>query len=333
MKELPFKMPFISYEPLTNHIIGIIASDFERFQSALYNNFIDIVTTSTANYYGLKDFLNYHMFDVNRIPRDIIHGLDKHKIIDLIKKWIDEEQYIVVNFNTFYVSNYSTYKKRYFNHYAMIYGYDTQEEVFLCADFFDFDYYSVQKCSMNEVIDAIIHNENPRKRGYGSDFLLLRIEEIAAPKLYVNKIITSLQTLLAENNLRYNRIYGLNIFDNICSIIENGDLEDIRHEFKRKVHFLVAHMEIMILRVQYFYKISGNEKFNEVLADINVLKKQMEQCRNYVLKIVLTDQWIFPVQTRGIYVEKLKEVRKNYTSSIQVLINLLLDIDLDKFIA
>lgn len=326
-KELPFKKTSMSYEPCTNHIWGIIASDYERFQGALHNNFIEIVTTSAANFCGVRNWLNYHMFDVNKVPREMILEKDKEQIKETIKTWIDREQYVLIYFNTFYISQYPSYQKYDFNHHAMIYGYDTQEEVFLCADFFDFTYYTVQRCSMNEVVDAIIHNENPLRKVYESDFVLLRISETTVPKVFTNQIIASLYALIAPNNPNYKRAYGLNLIDNICLAIENGDLEDIRHEFKRKAHFLVAHMEVMLLRMEYFAQKSGSEEFQELLRSMSELKKQAEQYRNYVLKLIIRDQWIFPEEKREQYINRLREIKEKYTFCIQTFINLLLEMN------
>ena len=50
---LPFGRPILSYEPAVSHLTGIMAIDFERFQYAFYNNFIDIALENAVDFYEL----------------------------------------------------------------------------------------------------------------------------------------------------------------------------------------------------------------------------------------------------------------------------------------
>ena len=134
-KQLPLAQPLISYEPVVSDLTGIMATNMEKYECCIYNNFIDIILENAVDYLNVKNWYQYNIFEFLKIPRGIIYTLDKNKIIDMICKWIDEQYYILVAFETFYLSKYITYKQNKFRHYAMISGYDRNKKIFFCSDF------------------------------------------------------------------------------------------------------------------------------------------------------------------------------------------------------
>ena len=113
-KRLPFEKPMISYEPVVNHILGIIASDYNNLQYALYNNFIEITYTNSVDYYGLRDWDRLDIFYSYRYPKEIKNAMDDEELKKLLIKWIDDDNYILVSFETYYINHYPTYKYNYF---------------------------------------------------------------------------------------------------------------------------------------------------------------------------------------------------------------------------
>lgn len=323
-KILPFGEPILSYEPTVSHITGIMATDFERFQCAFYNNFIDIALENAVDFYEFRNWLRYNMFESHKIPRRIAFGLSKEEIIKIICGWIDQNHYVLVLFETFYVSKYPTYQRKRFRHYAMILGYDFEKMCFICGDFFDFTYYTVEECSIYEVVQAIIHNGDINATGFAKDFTLLRIDEKAKLELDVNKIIMSLNMLVAENNRKMKRQYGLSIFDRICEKIADGDLIKYQNEFRRHPQFVYVHMEAMIMRMEYFHKIINESKLRDLIADLRRIQSEIEKYRNYVLKLRIKGKGEFPIQKRKNYIEKIIIVKQEYILIIKKFIEILM---------
>lgn len=323
-KILPFGKPILSYEPTVSHITGIMATDFERFQCAFYNNFIDIALENAVDFYEFRNWLRYNMFESHKIPRRIAFGLSEEEIIKIICRWIDQNHYVLVLFETFYVSKYPTYQRQRFRHYAMILGYDLNKMCFICGDFFDFTYYTVEECSMHEVVQAIIHNGDINATGFSKDFTLLRIDEKSKPELDFNKIIMSLNMLVAENNRNMKRQYGLSIFDRICEKIAEGDLVKYYNEFIRHPQFVYVHMEAMIMRMEYFQKNIRDLKLMVLIADLQRIQSEIEQYRNYVIKLRVKSKDEFPVQKRKNYIEKITIVKQEYILIIKKFIHILM---------
>lgn len=323
-KILPFGKPILSYEPTVSHITGIMAIDFERFQYAFYNNFIDIALENTVDFYEFRNWHRYNMFEFQKIPRRIAFGLSEEEIIKIICGWIDREHYVLVFFETFYVSKYLTYQKKMFGHYAMISGYDYEKMCFICGDFFNFTYYTVEECSMHEVVQAIIHNGDIGAIGFSHDFTLLRIDEKAKPELDVNQIIMSLNMLVAENNRNMKRQYGLGIFDRICIKIAEGQLAQYNNEFRRHSQFIYIHMKAMIMRMKYFEKFVNGSNLQDIIADLRRIQLEIEQYRNYILKLCAKREETFPLQLREKYIKKVTIAKREYASVIKDFITVLM---------
>lgn len=327
---LPFGKPIISYEPTVDHLTGIIASDFEKYKHAFYNNFIDILIDNAADFYELRNWMRYDFLEFHKLPRRIVFGLEEKEIINILCSWLSQKHYILVSFETYYVSQYPSYQKSKFRHYAMILGFDKEKEVFICGDFFDYTYYSIEECSMHEVIQAIIHNGDFDAKGFAKDFTLLRIDEVITPKLDINKIIMSIEMLLGGNNKKIHRQYGLNIFDRMCEMISEGNISEHKNEFKRHAHFIYVHMEAMIMRVNYIKKIKGDAILEEICKSIIKSKNIIEQYRNYVLKLIITMTDEFPQEHKEKYIDRLMCVKAEYYKDVDRFKNYLLSIDANR---
>lgn len=313
---LPFEKPLISYEPTVSHLTGMIASNLKKYECVFYNNFIDIVMENAVDFYDVKNWLRYWIFEFCKIPRKIVFHLCEEDIVKLLCGWIDENYYILVSFETYYVSNYPTYNNRKFRHYAMIIGYDREKNVFLCGDFFDFSLYTVSECPMKEVVQAIVNNGERSAKGFAKDFTLLRMDETVEPKLDINLIIMSLEMLLTENNSNNKRQYGLAVFDRIIDMIEKGNVDDHKTEFKRYAQFVYEHIRVMRMRTQYIQNVTNDNALQEVILSLGKSEKIVEQYRNYILKLLLTKQDSFPVLKRRKYIDSLCSVKQIYRSDI-----------------
>ncbi|MFR7991550.1 MAG: hypothetical protein ACLU61_01205 [Lachnospiraceae bacterium] len=327
-KQLPLAKPLISYEPVVSHLTGIMATNMKKYECCIYNNFIDIILENAVDYLNVKNWYQYNIFEFLKIPRGIIYTLDKNKIIDMICKWIDEQYYILVAFETFYLSKYITYKQNKFRHYAMISGYDRNKKIFFCSDFFDFTFYRVEECMMDEVVEAIKNNGSPTTKGAAKDFTLLRIDHDIVLKLDINKIIMSLNMLLMDNNKNVQRQYGLAIFDSIYKLIEKGNIGEDETVFKRHAQFIVEHMKIMRMRAQYIQNLTKDGQLDCVITSMMQEEIKVQQYRNYVLKLLITDTKIFPTAKRNMYIDFLKNIKRTYMNNIAILKNYLKEIPL-----
>lgn len=311
-KILPFKKPIVSYEPVINHITGIIASDFEKLQCALYNNFIDITFNKAIDFYDSKNWIKYEIFEQHKIPRRILSEYSDNDIIKIICTWIDQMHYVLIALETYYVEYYPTYQNTYFRHYAMILGYDTEKQKFICGDFFDFQYYSVKECDMDEIINAIKHNGDIEPKGFAKDFTLLRIDKTHSCEIEINRILQSLGMLKIKNNWNATQKYGLEMINFICEFIDYQSLAENEQRFKRHAQFLLVHMEVMQLRIKYFFDKSQNMEFTRIMIKLEELLNRAENYRNYILKLILRKQLEFPKEKKEQWKNQLQNIKTEY---------------------
>ncbi len=316
-KKLLFNKPIISYEPVVDHVTGIINANFDKYECVLYNNFIDIVIDVSADFDGSRNWLNYNMFEFYKYPHEMVFEMTREELINQICEWIDNECYVLVSLETYYVSNYFTYKEKKFRHYAMIQGYDKEKQVFYCGDFFDFEFYTVQECLMKEIVKGIVKNSEVKSDGPAKDFTLLHVNINSLPKIDINKIISSLDKFAAEYNLLCERKYGMAIFDHICLMIEEGKVLLHTNEFKRHAQIIFCHMEVMVLRIAYFQRI-WNIDLSGLVGAVRKEQKGIELYRNYILKLIMSGSINFPDNKKQLYINKIKCIKNNYINLIKI---------------
>lgn len=152
------KLPAIN-APNSDIPLSIILNQKEKFSYAVIENFIDVITFQDEDPYArnINMYSTTHLdcFRVYSLGYDLLHQLDI-EIIDTIIKVIDLGYYISATCDTFFLSPYTTYKQNHFDHQLLIFGYNKDEKIFYCSDYFDFKIRSSSPILMDEIRKSCI---------------------------------------------------------------------------------------------------------------------------------------------------------------------------------
>ena len=117
--------PKIKTYPITAYYISILEGNNINIQSLIKNKFIHIFFHKDR-----LDFVNSEFLFDRVIDKDLIE-LSYDNIIDNIKNYINDDNYVVIIINEQMISNPRIHKDYEYVHDRMIYGYDDEKQVFM----------------------------------------------------------------------------------------------------------------------------------------------------------------------------------------------------------
>lgn len=165
-KELPITPPLISSFGQQAWIFSTLYSNPEC-HPWIFNNYIQTFTLKNLYKMGFRrgtldffynqygDFQYYELkanpwLQFHSIPYGIptLMNID---IVEMIKKLINLEQYVVIDVNTYYVSTYKKHFRHEYSHPLFIYGYDDNTQNFLVMDNFNVGKFAFEIVNFNEL--------------------------------------------------------------------------------------------------------------------------------------------------------------------------------------
>lgn len=189
---LPVKYPIItSFPPYANNL-SILAAKSESLEW-IYNNFIGLEAFEFNDGILIRftdSLIDCPFLSLSMIERKIV----KDDILDYFKKLIDNQFYISVHIDQYYLSNSDKYRSKTYVHPVFIYGY--KDNMFNVGDFFINDKYSFDLASFEEIREAynnFIRNDNMTQLNSYPDHIKL--------SKYINNSKVKLDSGLIKNNL------------------------------------------------------------------------------------------------------------------------------------
>lgn len=282
----------------------------ERNKGWFYTNFINMYSLFNDGRLLLNYDVQYFEDEVYylNMERLSINSFDlfEQPLIAQIKKFIDNEKYVCLNVDEYYIECAKYYDKEHYNHEIMIYGYDDTDKVVYCACYGADRHYKLRKVKydsldrafsseeLNRFLPIVIysyHEENEWTRPhYAIDpqfikYQLIRYIE-GTNYLFDRRHVNPLKC----SNL--NR-YGIDIYDDvinyIMSVEKNHKIIDLR-----QFYFLYENKIVMQKRFQYMFEeaiLSTDEFANRYYEIVKMCRKML----NYTLKY-------------NIYIEKNKSM-------------------------
>jgi len=298
------------------------------------NIYLNWYLSNFANLYCYKDFgKNLRLpFDFNSGSKDADYYsscthlrvqkirftlLEKMKcnLIELMISMVDDNNYIDLVLNEFFVPNGKGYNKYTFLHRNLIYGYDRLSESF---DIVGYDSYgnirygSISFDDFEKSIKDMPYDE-PVSFITPHDYLVYKFDqEILKQQLkdFINSV-DSLSSLAMMRNPDPNIVYGVEVYDYLMKNLHYNDL--------RPLHVIYEHKKIMLIRLRY---LKENKLINEkAYHQLNQGYRDLEQLalisRNMVIKNNL-----HPIEK---FTERIKEYIDTIKSEEIKLISLLID--------
>lgn len=291
-RELPFVEPPIRFSPSIDYFLSLVSLNIDKTLPWILENYIDVVFNKTkgSNYFVMefldiyKLWWNCPFINVSRIPRRIV---ETGTIGEFVKTLIDNELYVMLIIDTFYIPEYTTYRKEHLAHEIFIYGYDS--ECLLVSDYFDFLLSKRKKIRFSDLSNGynfldrnekdylcgivtfeinkdVILNGKPDVQFVNKTYVLDRM----LLKTKIKAFLDSSPVVLASYPNEFDPCFGFQSgFNSFHSLVEVID-EDSYYLLRKPLVLLYDHIRIMEIRIEYLL---GKESFLDYKC-----KKVFEMC-------------------------------------------------------
>lgn len=249
------------------------------------------------NYYNN---IGSHYIDIRAIIKS------KKKIISEILKLINDNYYVQIVLDHYYISESGKYHEDHFLHdKSLIYGYDDEKEIFYISDNFRNGKICTLEVSYNEVVNARKYNKN-----YAAQ--KVRFDLTIDYDLSIDYICRLLKSYIMEENHLHDKntyqeeiLYGAALYNVLEDLIDNVmiDVIDLRTFYIFENHFKICKMLCEFIRDKYLDIINTTASLEEKFGD---LYNRSMILRNLYLKLVNTKS-IELAKSMHIYVNEMKK--------------------------
>lgn len=309
-KCLPVKDPntIISYKPFDTSRIAILLAQ-EKTCQELYENFIHyrIEKVGVEGQMELDCHFNeeFSSIGIKKMPIDLLLGM-KINFIEFCKESIDRDFYLFIPIETSEISNYSIYKKKKVPHHIFVYGYDDENQIFECGEFFSYSNrgYSFESVTYKELENAFMDLQKQTKPEMMNNDHLQWLKDIQLlhsfteykDKFTVQRVQIGLQNYLNERDCFGNKdylkdvYYGYAIYDLLKEYIEqiiekDREVFDVRTFYMIYLHFRYLRLQAEFLNENYVKEKNGLDSFIEKFLE---LEEKSYKLVNVALKYSIT---------------------------------------------
>jgi hypothetical protein len=309
-KKLPIKYPLIITYPQETHLISIV-SMHEQFLPWFHSNFIQLKCSLYHHDMDLKMYPdNFQrvcpLLEYQHLTRNSL-GKWFPDIVNFIVQCIDDGLFFHATVNSYYISAYKrVFQKLHHFHEVLIFGYDSDLEVFFAADFFDANYefkaipfyefvasyrsidHDDHGLDINNHLNGIeLMRFNPRSHFNKKSHYLLDIENIVdLLGDYVYSSNTSKKYTVFENSL--DDTYGLSVYNFLIKHIELVLTGEISWCNYRSFHIFYEHKKCMVLRIKYLCDLGLYKDTKLHLDSLKIIEQHSLINKNKVMKYMIS---------------------------------------------
>lgn len=298
-KELPFTIAPICTFPSINAPLGIALS-YDAPKAWFYNKFVQIYGTRYHLYSHYGCFIDGDSSPAacpfitrNVLTRRYVNN-SFDTFSDFIIHHINCGYYVYAFLDRYYNEKSEDFMVRHFPHQLLIFGYDTEKEIFLGADFFNAiykteeisfngieegyqNYDKTQGTNIGEYPDIITYTYKPCNWDFDFKILISSLED------YLNSIdSTKVFYYWFPQDVQKHFRYGLDYYCILRSLIKDKILD------VRAFHILYEHKKMMRLRFGYL-KETFQLDFPEAAA-YKEMEYMSQVIRNLIIKHNLSEQ-------------------------------------------
>lgn len=295
IKILPFNEPIIKHYPENAYIFSILGLS-EAFYKTIFESFYSINIWRNNNvkngensvafeYIDNNNWSNLHSFDYLYLPSNIVENFN-NKCIPVFQYLISHEYYILCYIDEYFISSYKAYYKTHISHNLMIYGFDNEKKVFLCADFFGRNFMSseIREIEIEEAVtqyNKYCHTKSPI--GWVG---LKKKQEVSftIDFLQIKENLTSMQTNYANTYFSCHGI-GTLLFEKKIIMMDNLSVADYKMVW-RFWHLIYETLILMHYRINYLQNFYNNELLDVVEHKGSILLKEAQIARNRYIYIL-----------------------------------------------
>lgn len=290
-KILPRSAPIFTSYPRHANLVSIL-SHHKSFKKWLFMNHIQFHSeyNREAFYTGFYEpvpRMLYQLVDTQKIRKDVIekNGID---VVTFLKNAIEENYYIYMCVDTFYISEYPLCNRSHFTHDMFVFGYDDSQSCFHIADFLhEGRYYDTQ--IPYEQLKVAFHSEYDFTNDFNG-IQLLKVKEEEDYPFDIDWIIRMLEDYASgfDTSRRFltlgdpyvERVYGFGVYEEVIKFMHKTTNH---YSVIRALHVMSDHKKLMKLRVEYLleHRYMTNA---DLLAESHEIEKSALVIRNSFIK-------------------------------------------------
>lgn len=236
------------------------------------------------------------------IPRQFVG----ESIIDFVKKSLENQYYIILRLDEFYIGAYSNFNKRHRPHCAFINGIDIEKKIILVSDFFYDGRYQTVELKFEEFLlayESVEENQIPREPDY--QFLRSEIQLLKANYSYYKFSLKQLWIRLNDYHLgkdstgrftntaylfdSYNEENQMEYLYGINSIVKIAELFCERKMGIQNIHMLYDRYKAMSFRLRFLSEKYPDMNLKSTTITYEEIEKQALNLRNLCLKYTITN--------------------------------------------
>lgn len=268
-KTLPMGIPVLQCFNRYASITSLITSEADMCY--LYNSYIQITCVDG----GVFAFDNYRSFfelcpyvDACTLSRKMLSAKGSSSLRDLILQAIDNDYYVFLFIDNFYLSESEAYQKFHLNHELFICGYDTRKGTFNIADNLDSGRYIKTQTDIANVEQGYWNMEIKPGKEFLTKIILLEKKEITHAVIDIPRIRLGFEFYLkSKGSLEYSnsrmQLFGLDVVRYMIKQFQGtthkGEID------LRQPYFLWEHKKLMTQRITYLIEHGYMQNENDIL--------------------------------------------------------------------
>lgn len=306
---LPISFPAITTYPANTANLAV-ASCHKDYKEWLYNNNIQLIVSNeiadTDGRYAMLEFFPFQCPLINRVPvYDIL--LSNKDIVKALIQYLNNNFYVMIEIDMYYVPQSMDYLEDHEWQPILVYGYNSEQELFHVAGFFEeskYHFSNIESEVLREAYANLYVVEHERLSESKVSLSLISIQEFhsyhfnimalkdqifdylysVAPKSYVFSEILSIRDVTEFT-------FGIAIYELIkryLIMVKDNELNcDLR-----LMHTLHQHKKLWVDRLAFLYKngVVGATHINQLHDLAKQLMDKADLLRNYAVKYNLINE-------------------------------------------
>lgn len=252
------------------------------------------------------------------IRYSLLERLEKMKIniIEFIICFIDDDNYIDVELDEFYVPDRDAFETLHRAHSNLIFGYDRLNRTFDISGYTSGSIYKSGKITFEQFEKAYIRSFDTKislLKPHSYYTFTFNIETVKQQLIGFLNSSDTLADLAINRNPQIDIVYGLDVYD---YLIQN--LLYARNDI-RPLYLIYEHKKIMLMRLQYMnrHNIISSDLFDYIYPEYKALEKLALVARNLHLKNIATHS----IKYMDKIIESLKIIKNKEKNLVSLLIS------------
>jgi hypothetical protein len=299
---LEVKEPFI--RGYVHHAFRMsVVSLYESYEDWFFNYFIQLRIPYKDSSHGENkiDFINdYYLHNSRKIYSPILmeqlvsKSIIQHYksgIIEFLIDCIEDNWYIELTLDEYFVPHRPTYRSEHYDHSNLIYGVDRDNQCFYLLGYDDRKTFAKTQISFGQFVEAY-SNTTVSEWTFNYFISLFKLRERPISKFEWSTVYYSLIDYLNGKPHNYstpNDVYGIHVYQTLLEYLQLYVSGETKHDI-RGFHVLWEHKKCMVERIRYMKQKQYLTDIDDLLQKWITIENNTQVIRNKFLKLGLYEK-------------------------------------------